>query len=181
MNHNVRSLLGTVLLSVLCLCGRAAGQSNLPDGKGKAEFIHNCTACHRSEMVVRVKKTPDEWRKSVDDMAARGTDGTKEDLDNAYLYLVTFFAKDASESAPATPSTMSSGMPSDSAMLHYSDLERLRRAGESAANLKQQSRQLATKKSVSTAFPENQGWSPEPKDLARYLASMPMTQDGLNR
>ena len=72
----------------LCISSGAFAQT-LPDGKGKAEFIHNCTACHRADMVTRVKKTPDDWRKSVDDMAARGTDGSKEDLDNAVLYLVT--------------------------------------------------------------------------------------------
>jgi hypothetical protein len=69
----------------------AFGQA-LPDGKGKAEFVHNCTACHRAGMVVYVKKTPDEWRKSVDDMAARGTDGTKEDMDNVVLYLDKYFS-----------------------------------------------------------------------------------------
>jgi len=88
----------------LCITNAASAQT-LPDGKGKAEFIHNCTACHRAELVVRVKKTPDEWRKSVDDMAARGTDGTKEDLDNVVLYLDTYFATDKPSPAATTPST----------------------------------------------------------------------------
>jgi mono/diheme cytochrome c family protein len=92
---------------VACTCSLAFGQA-LPDGKGKAEFVHNCTACHRADMVTRVKKTPDDWRKSVDDMAARGTDGTKEDLDNVVLYLDTYFALPAP--ADARHSTLS---PSD--------------------------------------------------------------------
>jgi len=83
----------------LCLSNAAFGQ-NLPDGKGKAEFIHNCTACHRADMVTNVRKTPAEWRKTVDEMAARGTDGTKEDIDNVYLYLSQNFALDSS--APVT-------------------------------------------------------------------------------
>jgi putative heme-binding domain-containing protein len=95
-------------LAALCalLCGlslsNAANGQNLPDGRGKAEFIQNCTACHRADMVTVAKKTKAEWRKSVDDMAARGADGTKQDIDNAYIYLATNFALD--KSAPSTPS-----------------------------------------------------------------------------
>jgi len=106
MGQRSKLLFGAIcaLLCGPCITKAASGQT-LPDGKGKAEFIHNCTACHRSELVVRVKKTPDEWRKSVDDMAARGTDGTKEDLDNVVLYLDTYFATDKPASPTATPST----------------------------------------------------------------------------
>ncbi|GGG85032.1 c-type cytochrome [Edaphobacter dinghuensis] len=102
MNRKFKLVFGAMcaLLCGLCLSNTALGQ-NLPDGKGKAEFIHNCTACHRADMVTVAKKTKAEWRKSVDDMAARGADGTKQDIDNAYLYLATNFATD--RSAPATP------------------------------------------------------------------------------
>jgi putative heme-binding domain-containing protein len=89
---------------VLCLSRQAVAQA-LPDGKGKAEFVHNCTACHRADMVTRVKKTPDEWKKSVFEMASRGTDGTKEDLDNVVLYLDTFYASDKPAPAAVAPST----------------------------------------------------------------------------
>lgn len=100
MNLRLKILLAVVCaLSCLpCISSQALGQT-LPDGKGKAEFIHNCTACHRADMVVRVKKTPEDWRKSVDDMAARGTDGTRQDLDNVVLYLDKYFA--LPEPAPA--------------------------------------------------------------------------------
>ena len=114
MGQKSKLVLGAIcaLLCGLCIATEAFAQT-LPDGKGKAEFIHNCTACHRADMVVRVKKTPDEWRKSVDDMAARGTDGTKEDLDNVVLYLDTYFSTDkpapAANTQPATPSSSPSG------------------------------------------------------------------------
>ena len=88
----------------LCLASAAFAQ-NLPDGKGKAEFIHNCLDCHSAGMVLRAKKTPDEWRKNVDDMAARGSDGSKEDIDNVVLYLDTYFATGKSGPSVATPST----------------------------------------------------------------------------
>ena len=124
MNLKFKLVLGTMcaFLCGLCLSNTAFGQ-NLPDGKGKAEFIHNCTACHRADMVTVAKKTKVEWRKSVDDMAARGTDGTKQDIDNAYLYLATNFATD--KSAPATPaaSTTSPSTPTATAPLSSSEIE----------------------------------------------------------
>ncbi len=101
----------------LCISSGASAQT-LPDGKGKTEFIHNCTACHRADMVTRVKKTPDDWRKSVDEMAARGTDGSKEDLDNAVLYLVTNYGIDT---------TTSSSTSSGPAVLDSSETERVKR------------------------------------------------------
>jgi putative heme-binding domain-containing protein len=106
MNQKFKLVLGTMcaLWCGLCLSNTALGQ-NLPDGKGKAEFISNCTECHRADMVTDAKKTKAQWRKSVDDMAARGSDGTKEDIDNVYLYMATYFATDKSTPATAAPST----------------------------------------------------------------------------
>lgn len=125
--HRLGAVLGAacVLLCALCISSPAFGQT-LPDGKGKTEFVHNCTACHRADMVVRVKKTPEEWRKSVDDMAARGTDGTKEDLDNVVLYLDTYFSTDKPAADATTQSTMSASMPGGVAKLSPSDLERVK-------------------------------------------------------
>src|SRR6185369_9629002 len=93
MNLKLLAMLGIAIALPFgrCTSNQAFGQA-LPDGKGKAEFVHNCTACHGADMVTAVKKTPENWRKSVDEMAARGTDGTKEDLDNVVLYLDTYFA-----------------------------------------------------------------------------------------
>jgi cytochrome c2 len=110
----------------LCLSKEAFGQS-LPDGKGKAEFIHNCTACHRAVVVTRVKKTPEDWRKSVDEMAARGTDGSKEDLDNAVLYLVTNYGIDKSGSSAATQSTKPSSTSGVPVSLNSSETEHVKR------------------------------------------------------
>lgn len=124
MNLKFKLVLGTMcaLLSGLFLSNAALGQ-NLPDGKGKAEFIHNCTACHGADMVTNAKKTKAEWRKSVDDMAARGTDGTKQDIDNAYLYLATNFATDRSAPATSAPSTMTPSTAAATAPLTSSQIE----------------------------------------------------------
>jgi hypothetical protein len=126
-----------VAMSVL-MCGlcapKAASGAALPDGKGKAEFVHNCTACHSASMVTRVKKTPDEWRKSVDGMAARGTDGTKEDLDNVVLYLVTNYGTDnsgkpdtAAKPQSTTPSSTSDGPVVLNSSPNSSEIERVKR------------------------------------------------------
>jgi putative heme-binding domain-containing protein len=72
-------------------------------------------------MVTNAKKTKAEWRKSVDDMAARGTDGTKQDIDNAYFYLATNFATD--RSATATPSSAASSTSAATAPLSASQIE----------------------------------------------------------
>jgi putative heme-binding domain-containing protein len=115
MDQKFKVALGVVFafLCGLCLSIEALGQA-LPDGKGKTEFVHNCTACHRADMVTRVKKTPDDWKKSVFEMASRGTDGTKEDLDNVVLYLDTFYALDKPAAAEGTPSTAPASASSNS-------------------------------------------------------------------
>lgn len=124
MNYKFRIAFAAIctLLCGPCLFSSAHGE-NLPDGKGKAEFIHNCTACHRADMVTRVKKTPDEWRKSVDDMAARGTDGTKEDLDNIVLYLDTYYAADKPDAATTPQSQTPPSNSSSPAALSSSEIE----------------------------------------------------------
>jgi hypothetical protein len=119
------------ICAILCALGvshKAICQTGLPDGKGKAEFVHNCTACHRADMVTRVKKTPEDWRKSVDDMAARGTDGSKEDLDNAYLYLVKNFSKDKSDSVSATHPDAAAESSPKSETFNFFDIERFQRS-----------------------------------------------------
>jgi len=110
----------------LCLPKEAFGQA-LPEGKGKAEFVHNCTACHRADMATRLRKTPEEWRKTVDNMAARGTDGSKEDLDNVVLYLSTNFAADkpGADAAPTSaPPSLRWGGP---AALNSFEVEHVKR------------------------------------------------------
>src|ERR1700722_2796609 len=128
MNQKSKIIFGAMcaLVCGLYLSKGAFGQT-LPDGKGKAEFVHNCTACHTAKLVTRIKKTPDDWRKSVDEMAARGTDGSKEDLDNVVLYLVTNFATDNSSSTAPRPSTTPSSTSAGPLVLNSSETERMKR------------------------------------------------------
>jgi cytochrome c2 len=127
MYQELKVILGAcTFLCGLCLSNQAFGQT-LPDGKGKAEFVHNCTACHHASMVVAVKKTPEDWRKSVDEMASRGTDGTKEDLDNVVLYLDKYFALDTPAPADANHSPTPPSAPGGHAALNPSDVEHAKR------------------------------------------------------
>jgi putative heme-binding domain-containing protein len=125
MDRKLQIVFGAILCG-LCL-SIAADAQNLPDGAGKAEFIHNCLDCHSAGMVLRAKKTPDEWRKNVDDMAARGSDGSKEDIDKVVLYLDKYFATDNSGSAATTQSTAPSSTSNGPAALNSSETERVKR------------------------------------------------------
>jgi putative heme-binding domain-containing protein len=107
----------------LCLAIAASAQ-NLPDSPGKAEFVHNCLDCHSAGMVLRAKKTPDEWRKTVDDMAARGSDGSKEDIDKVVVYLDKYFATDKSGPAATAQSTVPSSATSGPAATNSPENER---------------------------------------------------------
>jgi putative heme-binding domain-containing protein len=105
MNHIFKSTIAAAcaLFCAFSPAKEARGQTTLPEGKGKAEFVDNCTACHSARLVTRVKKTPDEWKDNVIKMAGRGTSGTKEDLDNATQYLITFFSTETPTATTATP------------------------------------------------------------------------------
>jgi putative heme-binding domain-containing protein len=104
----------------LCMTGEAYGQA-LPDGKGKAEFQRICSGCHRTDVATHLKKTPEGWRKSVNDMVARGADGSPEEIDSIVLYLSTNFGPDkagstaAPQSAAPAPAAGGAATPSASA------------------------------------------------------------------
>ncbi len=107
MNQILKPTLGA--LCALFLASAAYGQNhNLPDGKGKAELIRGCTDCHSANLVVQKRRTPEDWKKVVDDMAARTSDNSPKDVDNVLRYLNTNFGikKTGTTAAPqsATPS-----------------------------------------------------------------------------
>lgn len=101
-----------VTVCVFFLTGALFAQKqNLPDGKGKAELIHSCTACHDTDLVVRVKKTPEDWKRSVYEMADRGVDASDEELDTIVRYLSTNFGIEKKRTATATHAATSSAAP----------------------------------------------------------------------
>lgn len=96
----------SVVMAALFLSGAGYGQKHkLPDGKGKAELIHGCTDCHGTDMIVQKKRTPEDWKKVVHDMAARGSENTPKDVEDIIRYLSTNFGIKETGKAAATPST----------------------------------------------------------------------------
>lgn len=107
MRQNWKLTFGVVC--ALCLSGAVYAQNqNLPNGKGKAELISGCTDCHGTDMIIQKRRTPEDWKKVVNDMAARGSDATPKDIDNIIRYLSTNFGVKktgtTAETQSATPS-----------------------------------------------------------------------------
>jgi hypothetical protein len=64
--------------------------AKLPDGEGKQAVLEFCAgACHLSDHFVDLRKTPDEWRKTVLQMVANGAQLFPEDIDAITKYLST--------------------------------------------------------------------------------------------
>jgi hypothetical protein len=64
--------------------------AKLPDGEGKQTVLEFCAgACHLSDHFVDLRKTPDEWRKTVLQMVANGAQLFPEDVDAITKYLST--------------------------------------------------------------------------------------------
>jgi hypothetical protein len=74
--------------------------SKLPEGEGKQAVLEFCAgACHLSDHFVDVRKTPDEWRKTVLQMVANGAQLFPEDVDAVTKYLSTYLSTGATASA----------------------------------------------------------------------------------
>jgi mono/diheme cytochrome c family protein len=90
----MRQLIVGMMIGGLALC--AFGQTppaknKLPEGKGQQETARICTACHTIDNVVTQRHDRAGWQKLVDDMAARGADGTDEQLALIVDYLTKNF------------------------------------------------------------------------------------------
>jgi competence protein ComEA len=76
--------------TALCASGQTSPATNkLPDGKGQQETARICTACHTIDNVVSERHDRAGWQKLVDDMAARGADGT----DQQFALIVDYLTK----------------------------------------------------------------------------------------
>jgi len=61
--------------------------SRLPDGPGRTALLKACSPCHGAESAVGHLKTHDEWKKTLDEMAANGADATDEEWNQILGYL----------------------------------------------------------------------------------------------
>jgi hypothetical protein len=73
-----------------------AGQqpSALPEGPGKAAFVKNCLTCHDAARALNMRRTVVQWERVVDDMVARGANGTDQELEAIIAYLTKFYGKE---------------------------------------------------------------------------------------
>ena len=65
----------------------AQTEPKLPEGEGKATVERICSKCHELEVVARARNTRAGWNSVIDDMVARGAEGTDEELERILDYL----------------------------------------------------------------------------------------------
>jgi hypothetical protein len=60
---------------------------SLPDAEGKGLILASCVQCHNLRYVTEIRKDTEGWRRTVNDMIARGTQITKEEAEIIVRYL----------------------------------------------------------------------------------------------
>jgi competence protein ComEA len=77
----------TLLALVLSLMSGFAS-AQLPDGPGKQETQKLCSQCHELERSVSLRQDRDGWKTTMNKMASLGAQGTEEEFETAFEYLV---------------------------------------------------------------------------------------------
>ena len=86
----------TIALYLMAYAVIASGQqkqSTLPDGPGKDGLTKVCSSCHELEVVTSARRTKNGWQQTIDDMIARGAEGSDEDMEAVLSYLTTYFGR----------------------------------------------------------------------------------------
>ena len=82
----------------------APAQSNeqlLPAGPEKEKMVKLCVGCHEIDLVVARRHTREEWDGVVEDMIARGSKGTEDELSLVAEYLSKYLGKVSVNTATA--------------------------------------------------------------------------------
>jgi hypothetical protein len=67
--------------------------TKLPDGDGEVAVVQFCAgACHPAARFVDMRKSPEEWHKTVMSMVARGAQLFPEDVETLTNYLGTYLS-----------------------------------------------------------------------------------------
>lgn len=86
----------SLLLAILAGAALLAGQSNeesLPAGPEKDKLVKLCVGCHEMDLAVARRHTRSEWEGVMEDMIARGTQGTPAELAGLVDYLSKHLGK----------------------------------------------------------------------------------------
>src|SRR5215467_6470428 len=94
--------LGIELIACLAFSVSVQAQSP-PEGKGRADFQRICGTCHSLARATSQRLTRGEWTRVVNDMVARGAQGTQDELDNVMTYLTVNFGKALASAAGVEP------------------------------------------------------------------------------
>jgi putative heme-binding domain-containing protein len=90
--YRLSCILSVGPLACLVFAISLQGQS-LPEGRGRVDFERICSSCHTVATATSQRMTRGEWARVVDDMVARGAQGTQDELNNVMTYLVANFGK----------------------------------------------------------------------------------------
>jgi len=90
--YKLERILDIGLIACLAFAVSVQAQS-LPEGKGRADFQRICGTCHSLARATSQRLTRGEWTRVINDMVARGTQGTQDELDNVMTYLTANFGK----------------------------------------------------------------------------------------
>src|SRR5450432_2592013 len=86
----VRAILLAAGLWIGVIQSPAAAQSNEqqpPPGPAKDKLVKLCSGCHEVDLVAARRHTKTEWQGVMEDMVARGADGSEEELALVVEYL----------------------------------------------------------------------------------------------
>jgi len=79
------------VLPILLLLAAAAAAQELPDGPGKADVVKVCDSCHGVSTLIGEARTLSQWNDVVNDMVARGAQGSDDELRRVVEYLAKTF------------------------------------------------------------------------------------------
>src|SRR5580698_3323410 len=80
-----------VLVLLPLLFSLPAQPQDLPEANGRDLYEKICGSCHGTDVVFKTRTTKEKWKDTVDEMAARGAEGTDEQLDTIIDYLAKCF------------------------------------------------------------------------------------------
>lgn len=78
----------------------AAATPSLPPGKGKPIVQRMCSSCHTLNVVTAKRASKPQWAQLVDQMVARGAQGSDEDIQTLVSYLSRNFGSSAPPAEP---------------------------------------------------------------------------------
>jgi putative heme-binding domain-containing protein len=90
--YRLERIVGIGLIACLAFAVSVRAQPQ-PEQKGRADFQRICGTCHSLERATSQRLTRGEWTRVINDMVARGAQGTQDELDNVMTYLTANFGK----------------------------------------------------------------------------------------